>query len=124
VLSPRDGQQRLLDGIARTLLDDDLALGSLFAIFTRLAGDEAMPATERVQAGPWRRRLHPALVAAAGLVAAVSVLVLSLLVPGRQACPGGAAAAAPHAQPLRAGRPAACRPPAGAPAPAAGPAGR
>jgi hypothetical protein len=122
-MSPRAGQQRLLDGIASTLLDDDLALGSLFAIFTRLADDEAMPATERVHPEPLGR-LRPVLVAAAGLAAAVSVLVLSLLIPGRQACPGGAAAAAPHTQPLRAGRQAACRPPARAPDPAAGPVGR
>jgi hypothetical protein len=109
-MSLRAGQQRSLDRIERTLLDDDLRLGSLFAIFTRLARDEAMPSIERVTAGPWRRRLRPALAAALGLAAVISVLVLSLLVPGRQACRGGAAAAPAHMQPFHAGRQAACRP--------------
>jgi hypothetical protein len=119
VVSLRAGQQRSLDRIASTLLDDDLRLGSLFAIFTRLARDEAMPATERVMSGPWRR-LRPALVAAAGLVTAASVLVLALLVPGRPACAGGAAAGPAHMQPFRAVKPAACWQSARAPGPASG----
>jgi hypothetical protein len=122
-MSLRAGQQRSLDRIERTLLDDDLRLGSLFAIFTRLAREEAMPTTERVTAGPWQR-LRPALAAAFGLTAVVTVLVLSLLVPGRQACQDGAAGAPAHMQPFRAGRLAACRPPAWALGPAAGLDGR
>jgi len=114
-MSLRAGQQRSLDRIESALLNDDLRLGSMFAIFTRLARDEAMPATERVTAGPWLRRLRPALAAAVGLAAVVSVLVLGLLVPGRQACAGGAAAAPPHVQSFRGGRQAACPPPARAP---------
>jgi hypothetical protein len=104
------GQQRSLDRIESTLLVDDLRLASLFAIFTRLARDEAMPATEQVTAGPWLRRLRPALAAAVGLAAVVSVLVFRLLAPGRQECPGGATVAPVHVQPFRAGRQAACRP--------------
>jgi hypothetical protein len=50
------GQQRALNRIEKTLADDDPRLGPLFAIFTRLAGHEAMPATERVTAPPWRIR--------------------------------------------------------------------
>jgi hypothetical protein len=50
------GQRRALNRIKRTLADDDLRLGPLFAIFTRLAGYEPMPATERVTAPPWWRR--------------------------------------------------------------------
>src|ERR1700729_3472632 len=123
-MSVRAGQQRSLDRIESTLLDDDLRLGSLFAIFTRLASEEAMPVTERVIAGPWRQWLRPALVAAFGLAAVVSVLVLSLLVPGRQACQGGAAAGPAHMEPFRAGRQAACRPPARSLGPAAGLDGR
>jgi hypothetical protein len=59
-MSLRAGQQRSLDRIESTLLQDDLHLASLFATFTRLAREEAMPATERVTAGgsgcgrPWR----------------------------------------------------------------------
>ena len=45
-------EQRALGGIEKTLLADDLPLGSLFAIFTRLTGHEAMPGTERVEVGP------------------------------------------------------------------------
>ena len=48
-------QKRALGGIEETLLADDLRLGSLFAIFTRLTRHEAMPWTERVEAGPWQR---------------------------------------------------------------------
>jgi hypothetical protein len=43
-----------------------------------------MPGTERVEAGPWRR-LRPAL-GTIGLIAVISVLMLSLLVPRRQVC--------------------------------------
>jgi hypothetical protein len=121
-MSLRAGQQRSLDRIESTLLVDDLRLESLFAIFTRLARDEAMPSIERIMAGPWR--LRPALAAAFGLAAAVSVLVLSLLVPGRPACPGGVAGVPAHAQQFRAGRQAACPPPARALDPAAGLDGR
>jgi hypothetical protein len=49
-------QRRALNRIEKTLADDDPRLGPLFAIFTRLAGHEAMPATERVTSPPWRRR--------------------------------------------------------------------
>jgi len=47
-------QQRVLDRIEKRLLGDDLRLGSLFAVFTRLAPEDAMPPTERVEAGPGR----------------------------------------------------------------------
>jgi hypothetical protein len=123
-MSLRAGQQRSLDRIESTLLVDDLRLGSLFAIFTRLARDEAMPSIERITAGPRLRRLRPALAAAVGLAAVASVLVLSLMVPGRPACPVGAAAVPAHAQELRAGRQAACAPAARALDPAAGLDGR
>jgi hypothetical protein len=42
------GQQRVLDRIEETLLAGDQQLGSLFAFFTRLAGDDAMPQAERL----------------------------------------------------------------------------
>src|ERR1700722_5417281 len=45
-------QRRVLNRIEKTLLADDLRLGSLFAVFTRLAGEDAMPTAERVEAGP------------------------------------------------------------------------
>jgi Protein of unknown function (DUF3040) len=122
-MSLRAGQQRSLDRIESTLLQDDLHLASLFATFTRLAREEAMPATERVTAGRWQR-LRPALAAAFGLAAVVTVLVLSLLTPGRPACHGDSAAAPAHLQPFRAGQQASCRPAARAFGPAAGLDGR
>ena len=100
-------QQRALGGIEETLLADDLRLGSLFAIFTRLTRHEAMPWIERVEPGPWLR-LRPALAGVIGLIAVISVLMLSLLVPGRQVCPGTVTAAPGHIQLMTAGRQAAC----------------
>jgi len=100
-------QQRKLGGIEKTLLADDLRLGSLFAIFTRLTGHEAMPGTERVETGSWRR-LRPAVLGTIGLIAVVGVLMLSLLVPGPSVCPAAATGASAHITLLRAGRQAAC----------------
>jgi hypothetical protein len=45
-------QRRLLNRIEKTLLADDLRLGSLFAVFTRLTREDAMHPAERVEAGP------------------------------------------------------------------------
>lgn len=56
VMSLPAGQRRALNRIGKTLADDDLHLGQLFAFFTRLADREPMPVTERVTALPWRRR--------------------------------------------------------------------
>jgi len=71
-------QQRALDQIERTLLDDDRQLGSLFATFTRLTSHEAMPWAERVPARPWplRLRLRIAAAMAIGLAAVISALLL------------------------------------------------
>ena len=49
-------QQRALNRIEEALARDHPGLGPLFAIFTRLAGQEAMPVTERVTARRWRSR--------------------------------------------------------------------
>jgi len=100
-------QQRKLGGIEKTLLADDLRLGSLFAIFTRLTGHEAMPGTERVEAGSWWR-LRPAVLGTIALIAVVGLLLLSLLVPGRSMCTAAATSASMHIALLRAGRQAAC----------------
>jgi hypothetical protein len=48
------GQQRALDQIEKTLLTDEYHLASLLTFFTRLAPDDALPGTERVQAWPDR----------------------------------------------------------------------
>lgn len=52
-------QRRALNQIEKTLAGDHPGLGPQFAIFTRLAGHEAMPVTERVTARPWRRWMRP-----------------------------------------------------------------
>lgn len=44
-------QRRALNRIEKTLLADDLRLGSLFAVFTRLTREDAMPQAKRVKAG-------------------------------------------------------------------------
>ncbi len=77
------GQQRVLDRIEKTLLADDPRFGSLFAIFTGLTRHEAMPTIELVKPG---RRLRPVLAIVITLIAALSVLVLSLQSPSRPMC--------------------------------------
>jgi hypothetical protein len=90
-------QQRALKRIEKTLLADDVPLGSLFTIFTRLALHDAMPWTERVRTG--LGRLHPVLVAAAGLVVVAGALMVSFLIPSGQACSHASAATAAASQP-------------------------
>ena len=51
------GQRRAPNRIEKTLADDDPRLGLLFAAFTRLAGQEAMPVTEPVTGRPRRQRM-------------------------------------------------------------------
>jgi anti-sigma-K factor RskA len=64
-------QRRALNRIEETLADDHPGLGPLFAIFTRLVGQEAMPVTERVTAWRWRSRrmwrMWPTVAAVVGL---------------------------------------------------------
>jgi hypothetical protein len=94
------GQRRALNRIGKTLADDDLHLGQLFAFFTRLADREPMPATERVTALPWRRRrirrMWPALVTVIVLAAVTGTIVLSQALPGRQVCLGTVTAVSAH----------------------------
>jgi hypothetical protein len=122
MMSLPGGQRRALDRIETALLEEDRRLGSLFATFTRLTSHETMPLAERVTARPWwlRLRVRAAALTAIGLAAATSVLLVSLLVPGRQTCPGGAVAV--RTQPFRAVRQAPCpaRKPAGTSHAAAG----
>jgi hypothetical protein len=102
------GQQRALNRIEKTLADDDFGLGPLFAIFTSLAGHEAMPVTERVTARLWRRRIRriwPTVVAVTGLAVVTGALIFGPTAPGRQACPGTVTVVlAPHVQSAGTGR--------------------
>ena len=105
-------QRRALDQIEKTLADDHPSLGPLFAIFTRLTGHEAMPATERVTARTWRwqRRMLPGVVTIVGLAMVTgALLTLSLMLPGPRACaPGTVTTVAAHARSVPAGRQPGC----------------
>jgi len=102
-------QQRALDQIEKTLTDDHPGLGPLFATFTRLVGNEAMPVTERVTARPRRRRMWPTIAALVGLaLVAVALFTLSLTLPGRPPCTGTVVSLTARTQPLPTGSQAAC----------------
>jgi hypothetical protein len=105
-------QRRALAQIEKTLAADHPSLEPLFAVFTRLTSCEAMPATERVTARPWRRqrRLWPGAAIVVGLaVATGALLTLSLMLPGPQVCaPGAVTPVAAHARSVSPGRQGAC----------------
>jgi hypothetical protein len=106
-------QQRALSQIEKTLADDHPGLGPLFATFTRLAGQEAMPVTERVTPPawrmPWHRRLWPTAAGVLGLaLVAVALFTLSLTLPSRPACTATAVSIAARMQSLPTGSQAAC----------------
>ena len=104
-------QRRALNQIERTLAADDYSgLGPLFAIFASLTGGEAMPVTETVTAGPWRRRMRPGVLAVVSLaMVAGALLTLSLMLPGPQVCAQGRVAlVAAQEQSVPAGRHPAC----------------
>jgi hypothetical protein len=112
-------QQRALSQIEKTLADDHPGLGPLFATFTRLAGQQAMPVTERVTDRSWRlpwqrrllwqRRIWPAAAGVVGLaLVAVVLFTLSLTLPSRPACTGTTVSMAARMQALPTGSGAAC----------------
>jgi hypothetical protein len=103
------GQQRALNRIEKTLADDDLGLGLLFAIFTRLADHEPMPAMERLTAPPWRRWRIRAAVTVIGLAAVTGTIVPSQT-PGRPACPPTVTAVSAHVRSGGTVRPPSCMP--------------
>jgi hypothetical protein len=112
-------QQRALSQIEKTLADDHPGLGPLFAIFTRLAGQEAMPVTERVTDRSWRlpwqrrwrwpRRVWPTAAGVVGLaMMTVVLLTLSLTLPSRPGCTGTTDSIAARIQAVPTGSQAAC----------------
>jgi hypothetical protein len=106
-------QQRALSQIEQTLADDHPSLGPLFDIFTGLAGQEAMPVTERItdrsRRLPWRRRMWPTVAGVVGLaLVSVVLFTLSLTLPSRPACTGTVGTIAARMQPLPTGSQAAC----------------
>jgi hypothetical protein len=106
-------QRRALNLIEKTLADDHPGPGPLFAIFTRLAGHEAMPLTERVTARRQRRvrvRVRPGIATAVGLAMAMgALLALSLMLPSPRVCaPGTVTPASAHPRSAPAGHQPAC----------------
>lgn len=99
-------QQRALDKIESTLQAREPRLASMFAIFARLARDEAVPRTESLRAGtcrPWSwlggLTATPRVIVAIPLVFGFMVLLVFLAVmtsPAVHGCghPAGLAAAA------------------------------
>jgi hypothetical protein len=102
-------QQRALDQIERTLLEDDRRLGSLFAFFTRLTSHEAMPWAERVTTRPWPLRLRVGVAAVIAISLAAVMSALLLLAPGRQACQDGTTSSPAHLERQQASCPASLR---------------
>jgi Protein of unknown function (DUF3040) len=117
-------QRRALVQIEQSLADDHPGLGPLFAVFTSLAGQQAMPATERVTVRPWRpwrparprrpasrrRRMRPGVAAIALLaVATGALLFLSLTLAAPRMCASGTVASvAAQARSVPGGRQPAC----------------
>jgi hypothetical protein len=106
-------QQRALDQIEKALADDHPGLGPLFATFTRLVGNEAMPVTERVTARPrrlpWRRRMWPTIAGVVGLaLVSVALFTLSLTLPSRPTCTGTVVSIAARIQASPTGSQASC----------------
>ena len=121
MMSLPNSQQCALDEIEKTLAQDHPGLGPLFATFTRLFGDEAMPVTERVTARPrrfpWQRRMWPTVAGVVALALVTVVLfTLSLTLPSRPACTGTTVSIAARMQPLPDGSQAACATQQGEPA--------
>src|ERR1700684_280006 len=101
----KQSQQRALDQIEKALADDHPGLESLYATFTSLVGNEAMPVTERVttrpRRSPWQRPLWPTAAGRLGLaLVAVALFTLSLTLPSRPTCTGTVVSLAARTQPL------------------------
>ena len=100
-------QRRDLQRIEQALLADDAGLGSMFAVFTRLTAQEAMPRAEHVTSRLQRQLQRPAATMVIAVTALLGILVLALLTRSGQAC--GAASGARTGQTASA-RPAGCLP--------------
>jgi hypothetical protein len=124
-------QRRALVQIEQSLADDHPSLGPLFAVFTSLTRQQAMPVTERVTARPWRpwrrparlrrparpqrpasqrRRMRPGVATVALLaVATGALLFLSLTLAAPRMCASGTVASvAAQARSVPSGRQPAC----------------
>jgi hypothetical protein len=107
------GQQRALEQIEKSLALDHPTLGSLFATFTTVVGQEPMPVTERVTGRPrrlpWPRRMWPTVAGLVGLaLVTVALFTLSLTLPNRPSCSGTVVSVAARMQAVPTGSQAAC----------------
>lgn len=100
-MSLPSGQQRALERIEQTLAAQDPRLGALFAVFTRMSRDEALPKTEQITGRLQRlqRLLRPAAAIPLTLLTLASMLVATWLIPSRHPCPT-AASVAGHSLPV------------------------
>jgi hypothetical protein len=110
-------QQHALDAIDVGLQTGDPRLARMFAVFTRLTGQDSMPARETLPPCQWwaRGRWRAGSIAARLLVPLLLAAALSLLILSILASPAGVRRDCSHANPnasLRLVIPAAC-PPAG-----------
>jgi Protein of unknown function (DUF3040) len=94
-------EERALTGIERALLSRDPRLKSLFAIFTRLTWQEAMPAFEQLR----RRRWQPP---AGAMILLAIALIVGVIMLGALGSASGCGPAHPSAG--TAGHPAAAAP--------------
>jgi hypothetical protein len=83
VLPPGRSRRRSLDRIEKALMADDPGLGSLFAIFTRLTLQEAIPGTEQARL---RRRPSRLMVIATGLTVVLITLLFITRAPSPRTC--------------------------------------
>ncbi|HUA28463.1 MAG TPA: DUF3040 domain-containing protein [Streptosporangiaceae bacterium] len=102
-------EARVLTGIEAGLLARDPRFRSLFAIFTRLTRQEAMPTREQLRRTRWRLRPGPVIFIALALVL-VGVVLGSLAGPARlcsaaQKHPAAAGGAARSCTPAAGSRP-------------------
>jgi hypothetical protein len=84
-------ETRVLTRIEDSLLARDPRMRSLFAIFTRLTWQEAMPSWEQLRPSGWRLRPGP-------VIAIALVLVLVGVVLGSLAGPASTCSSAAHRQ--------------------------
>ncbi len=94
----RGGPQRALDRIGHSLAAEDPGLGMLFAFFTMLTREEAMPLNERVP-GHRERFLRRAVLLPLLTVGVVALVAAGWLAHSRPECSTGMHAAAVGARP-------------------------
>jgi Protein of unknown function (DUF3040) len=86
-------EERALTRIEQTLVARDPRLKSIFAIFTRLTVQEAMPAIEQLRRRPWWRP-QPGAVVVLAVAVLVGMIVIGSLGSARACIPARSSASA------------------------------